>query len=66
MPTFKQEEKDAPFFKITKPLSRSRFVEGVFAQLFYVGAQIMCWTFIIHYGMEQVGLSLSKLKITTS
>ena len=61
MPTFKREEKDAPFFEITKRLfSRARFVEGVFAQLFYVGAQIMCWTFIIHYGMEQVGLSLSK------
>ncbi len=31
--------------------------EGVAAQTFYVGAQIMCWTFIIHYGtavfMEQ-------------
>jgi FHS family L-fucose permease-like MFS transporter len=61
MPTFKQEEKDAPFLEITKRLfSRARFVEGVFAQLFYVGAQIMCWTFIIHYGMEQVGLSLSE------
>lgn len=24
--------------------------EGVFAQFFYVGAQIMCWTFIIQYG----------------
>ncbi len=24
--------------------------EGVVAQFFYVGAQIMCWTFIIHYG----------------
>ncbi|MEX0988192.1 MAG: L-fucose:H+ symporter permease [Bacteroidales bacterium] len=23
--------------------------EGVIAQVFYVGAQIMCWTFIIHY-----------------
>lgn len=61
MPTFKQEEKDAPFLDITIRLfSRARFVEGVFAQLFYVGAQIMCWTFIIHYGMEQVGLSLSE------
>jgi FHS family L-fucose permease-like MFS transporter len=61
MPTFKKEEKDAPFFKIAKHLlSRARFVEGVLAQLFYVGAQIMCWTFIIHYGMEQVGLSLSE------
>ena len=24
--------------------------EGVFTQFFYVGAQIMCWTFIIQYG----------------
>ncbi len=37
--------------------SLSRYREGVIAQFFYVGAQIMCWTFIIHYGtrifMEQ-------------
>lgn len=26
--------------------------EGVIAQMFYVGAQIMCWTFIIQYGTE--------------
>ncbi|TAK34221.1 MAG: L-fucose:H+ symporter permease [Saprospiraceae bacterium] len=26
--------------------------EGVVAQMFYVGAQIMCWTFIIQYGTE--------------
>ncbi len=61
MPTFKEEKKDAPFFQIAGSLlKRARFVEGVLAQLFYVGAQIMCWTFIIHYGMEQVGLSLSE------
>lgn len=29
-----------------------RWVGGVVAQAFYVGAQIMCWTFIIHYGTE--------------
>jgi FHS family L-fucose permease-like MFS transporter len=29
-----------------------RYVEGVVSQVFYVGAQIMCWTFIIHYGTE--------------
>ncbi len=29
-----------------------RYIEGVVAQFFYVGAQIMCWTFIIHYGTE--------------
>jgi MFS transporter, FHS family, L-fucose permease len=27
-----------------------RYREGVVAQFFYVGAQIMCWTFIVHYG----------------
>lgn len=34
--------------------------EGVIAQAFYVGAQIMCWTFIIHYGMTVVGLTSSQ------
>jgi len=33
-------------------LSNKRYVSGVIAQFFYVGAQIMCWTFIIHYGTE--------------
>lgn len=27
-----------------------RYREGVVAQFFYVGAQIMCWTFVIQYG----------------
>ena len=27
-----------------------QYREGVIAQFFYVGAQIMCWTFIIQYG----------------
>jgi FHS family L-fucose permease-like MFS transporter len=30
--------------------SLPRYREGVIAQFFYVGAQIMCWTFIVHYG----------------
>ena len=30
--------------------SLKRYREGVIAQFFYVGAQIMCWTFIIQYG----------------
>ncbi|MBP5258303.1 MAG: L-fucose:H+ symporter permease [Prevotella sp.] len=28
----------------------AHYREGVIAQFFYVGAQIMCWTFIIQYG----------------
>lgn len=31
-------------------LHRRRYREGVIAQFFYVGTQIMCWTFIIQYG----------------
>jgi len=41
-------------------LSRPRYVAGVLAQAFYVGAQIMTWTFIIHYGMTLLGLSASE------
>ncbi|MEM9079919.1 MAG: MFS transporter [Verrucomicrobiota bacterium] len=53
--------KDAPFGEICGRIFKiAHFREGVLAQLFYVGAQIMCWTFIIHYGMEEVGLSLSE------
>lgn len=40
--------------------SNGRYIEGVLAQAFYVGAQIMCWTFIIHYGMTSVGLTASE------
>jgi FHS family L-fucose permease-like MFS transporter len=39
-------------------LSRNKpYVEGVVAQAFYVGAQIMCWTFIIQYGVNELGLT---------
>jgi FHS family L-fucose permease-like MFS transporter len=33
-------------------MANKNYREGVVAQMFYVGAQIMCWTFIIHYGTE--------------
>lgn len=41
-------------------LANKCYLEGVVAQAFYVGAQIMCWTFIIHYGMTVVGLSAAE------
>jgi len=41
-------------------LSNARYREGVIAQAFYVGAQIMSWTFIIHYGMTSVGLTAAQ------
>ncbi|MFS1422831.1 L-fucose:H+ symporter permease [Shewanella sp. 10N.286.48.B5] len=41
-------------------LANRCYIEGVIAQAFYVGAQIMSWTFIIHYGMTSVGLTASE------
>lgn len=42
-----------------------RYRDGVIAQTFYVGAQIMCWTFIVQYGqrvfMEQ-GIGEAAIK----
>ena len=35
---------------IRRIFSLKYYREGVIAQFFYVGAQIMCWTFIIQYG----------------
>jgi len=43
-----------------KLLSLKRYREGVISQLFYVGAQIMCWTFIVQYGQRifmELGMS---------
>ncbi len=39
--------KTADTFK--RLIKNVKYREGVIAQVFYVGAQIMCWTFIIHY-----------------
>lgn len=41
-------------------MHNANYREGVIAQGFYVGAQIMCWTFIIHYGMTVVGLTAAE------
>ncbi len=35
---------------------------GVISQFFYVGAQIMCWTFIIQYA-ERLGISWAKAQV---
>ena len=41
-------------------LTNGRYLGGVVAQTFYVGAQIMCWTFIIHYAMANLNMSLPQ------
>jgi FHS family L-fucose permease-like MFS transporter len=40
----------------------ARYREGVFAQVFYVAAQIMCWTFIIQYA-ENLGIKKSTAQV---
>jgi len=40
-------------------LKNERYIEGVIAQTAYVGAQIMCWTFIIQYAELELGLAKS-------
>lgn len=45
---FTEENKLGPTVK--RLLSRKRYTFGVIAQFFYVGVQIMSWTFIIQYG----------------
>ena len=58
MPSHGEEDRSLNVGPTLRRLLRNRrYVEGVVAQLFYVGAQIMCWTFIIHYGTMEVGLT---------
>ncbi|MDC0584291.1 L-fucose:H+ symporter permease [Bacteroidales bacterium] len=46
----KQKETVIPVGETFKKLlSNKRYYEGVITQAFYVGAQIMCWTFIFQY-----------------
>jgi len=40
--------------------SNAKWLEGVVAQAFYVGAQIMCWTFIIQYGVNELGMTKAQ------
>lgn len=40
-------------------LRNKQYIFGVVAQVFYVGAQIMVWTFIIHYA-ERLGFSKTQ------
>ena len=37
-------------------MKNPRYVGGVIAQMFYVGAQIMVWTFIIQYAEKELGM----------
>ena len=59
MPNTKEEGSNENVKKTFKRLLKNKiYSKGVFAQIMYVGAQIMCWTYIYQYaegmGMESV------------
>lgn len=58
LPRIKGEDDNQLNFGATlkRLLANKKYLEGVVAQAFYVGAQIMCWTFIIHYAENELGL----------
>lgn len=56
MPENKSNNSKLDFWPSMKRLSQqAKFVEGVIAQMFYVGAQIMVWTYIYQYA-ESIGI----------
>ncbi|OZN24195.1 L-fucose:H+ symporter permease [Actinobacillus seminis] len=61
MPKTKVEEGAAISFKdsFARLSANSKYREGVIAQVFYVGVQIMCWTFIIQYA-ERLGFTKAE------
>ncbi|HHF3505447.1 TPA: L-fucose:H+ symporter permease [Haemophilus influenzae] len=61
MPAVKVEESEQISFKsaISKLAKKAKYREGVIAQAFYVGVQIMCWTFIVQYA-ERLGFTKAE------
>lgn len=60
MPHVKEENKGSISETLRDLIGKQRYREGVLAQFFYVGVQIMCWTFIIQYGTRifmEMGMS---------
>ncbi|NKI27492.1 L-fucose:H+ symporter permease [Arenibacter sp. 6A1] len=56
MPENSHKNDTAVWVSIKRLFKKERFVGGVVAQTFYVGAQIMCWTYIYQYA-ETLGIN---------
>ncbi len=60
MPAKGDNERDLNVGDSFKRLFANRkYTFGVIAQMFYVGAQIMCWTYVVQYG-ENIGLTKAE------
>ena len=55
IPVTGHSDKIHPWDSIKRLTANKTYREGVLAQVFYVAAQIMCWTFIIQYA-ENLGI----------
>ena len=55
MPEKKEETGGSVTSAVKRLFKNKKFVEGTIAQMFYVGAQIMCWTYIYQYA-ETLGI----------
>ena len=62
LPKSKGEDDTALHLRATlsRLFSNKKYVEGVVAQAFYVGVQIMCWTFIIQYAENELGMTKTQ------
>lgn len=52
----KSEDQGSAIDSFKRLVNNGKYREGVLAQLFYVAAQIMCWTFIIQYA-DNLGIT---------
>jgi FHS family L-fucose permease-like MFS transporter len=63
MPVRKNADHEIHARDMFRRLIRNKvYREGVVAQMFYVGAQIMCWTFIIQYA-ENLGINKADAQV---
>ena len=60
MPNTGEDSEKIHLSQLIRKLMTPRYLGGVIAQAFYVGAQIMCWTYVIHYGVTLCGLTAAE------
>jgi len=65
IPSTAEEEKMSLGESFNKLLANSNYKEGVLAQAFYVGAQIMCWTYVFQY-VDNINNSLPESEALTA
>lgn len=65
IPKTSEEDKLSLSESFSKLFANKNYVHGVIAQAFYVGAQIMCWTYIFQY-VDNINESLAESEQLTA